>query len=207
MKRPRCPECGKPMTKYQYWYCNECDISYNPFPAGLARRLEIIEEEERVRFWLDKIHESRDPVERINVLRQLVKSVKSGRDDIDVIRKVVKRGRLGPELQQVMTLSNPSSLYKKFHGTLPTRTRKVTYEPPNPKQPLIKLGRLSQINYVPEFPSKRIGVEYYHQSGDTGVKKLKSNLILATDLKGKNLYLIRDGKSKYPIVTGRGIIG
>lgn len=158
MKRPRCPECGKPMKKYEYYYCTECDIAYNPS----------------------------------NPYAYYVRTKKGWK-----LRKVKRTSYLNPN----------NGLYKEFHGTLPTRIRKVSYEPPNPNQPLIKLGRMSQINYVPEFPSKRKGVEYYHKSGDTGYKTLRSNLILATDLKGKNLYLIREGKSKYPIVTGRGIIG
>ena len=209
MKRPRCPRCNRAMVKETYWYCPGCGQVYNPFPAGLARPLEIAEERQRVRYWLDKIRGTPDPIERIQELRKLVKSVETGRDEIDVIRKVVKQGHLLLELKQVVALRalrNPG-LYEKFHGRQPTKSRKISFEPPNPKQPLIKLGRMSQINYVPEFPSSRVGVEYYHKSGDTGYKTLKSNLILATDLKGKNLYLIRDGKSKYPIVTGRGIIG
>jgi hypothetical protein len=52
-----------------------------------------------------------------------------------------------------------------------------------------------------------VGTEFYHISGDTGEKTLKSNLILATDSKGKNLYLLRDRKSKFPVFTERGIIG
>ena len=44
--------------------------------------------------------------------------------------------------------------------------------------------------------------------GDTGERKLKTNLILATDKKGRNLYLVRKNKnSSYPKFTDRGIIG
>ena len=100
---------------------------------------------------------------------------------------------------------NPESLYQAFHGNPPARIRKVAYEPP-PKR-LVKIGRLSQLNYIPEYPSKRARQEFYHRSGDTGAEVLKSNLILATDEKGRNLYLLKDKGSKYPKFTKRGIIG
>ncbi len=105
--------------------------------------------------------------------------------------------------------SNPesSALYESFHSTPPKNVRKVMYENPDPKVPLVKLGRVSVINYVPEYPSKKADTEYTHTSGDTGEQILKSNLILATDEKGKNLYLIKDKKSKYPFVNERGVIG
>ena len=102
------------------------------------------------------------------------------------------------------TKMNPS-LYEAFHGNPPKGTRVVNYE--NPKGTLIKIGRLSEIKYKPEYPSQHKGVEFYHKAGDTGNRMLKSNMILATDSKGKNLYLIKDKKTKYPVFTGRGIIG
>lgn len=102
---------------------------------------------------------------------------------------------------------NPVGLYEAFHGSPPIRIRKVRYQPPNPKEALIKIGRLVQLNYRPEPPSKLSKTEFYHRSGDTGTKTLKSNLILATDRKGKNLYLLKDRRSKYPVFTERGILG
>ncbi len=103
--------------------------------------------------------------------------------------------------------SNPESLYESFHDSPPANMRKILYENPDPKKPLVKIGRVTMINYLPEYPSKKSGVEYTHKSGDTGEQILKSNLILATDESGKNLYLIKDKKSKYPLVNSRGIIG
>ena len=100
---------------------------------------------------------------------------------------------------------NPQSLYESFHGSPPARIRKIKYEPP--KGILIKIGKLSQLNYIPEYPSMRKGVEYYHRSGDIGHKILKSNAILATDIKGKNLYILKDKNTKYPKFTERGIVG
>ena len=110
--------------------------------------------------------------------------------------------------QEARKIKNPDSkLYHDFHGASPARVRKIEYENPDPSVPLVKIGRLSQINYVPEKPSTKTGSEFYHVSGDTGEKTLKSNLILATDSKGKNLYLLRDRKSKFPVFNERGIIG
>ena len=100
---------------------------------------------------------------------------------------------------------NPLSLYQAFHGSPPTAVRKVRYEPP--KGQLIKIGRLSQINYIPEYPSQRRKVEYYHKSGDIGTTVLKSNAILATNKEGTQLYILKEKGTKYPKFTERGIIG
>jgi hypothetical protein len=103
-------------------------------------------------------------------------------------------------------LAGRAPLYEQFHGNPPIRVRHMHYEPP--KGSLIKLGTLSQINYRPEYPSQHQNTEFYHKAGDDGERILKSNLILATDQKGKNLYLLKiDPKSRYPHVTNRGIIG
>lgn len=100
-----------------------------------------------------------------------------------------------------------SKLYESFHGTSPLRTRKVLYEPPPKDAPLVKWGKISQINYIPEHPSKRANTEFFHKFGDygEGIKFGKNKPILATDATGKNLYVIKD-KSKFHL-TDRGIIG
>lgn len=102
--------------------------------------------------------------------------------------------------------NNPvaSNLYKSFHGVAPVRKRKVYYEAP-PKE-LICIGVLSEIRYKP-VRGKHVGTEFFHKSGDTGEKTLKSNLVLATDSEGKNLYLLKKTKGGYPRFTNRGIIG
>lgn len=101
--------------------------------------------------------------------------------------------------------NNPeSNLYESFHGVAPVRKRKVYYEAP-PKE-LICIGVLSEIRYKP-VRGKHVGTEFFHRSGDTGEKTLKSNLILATDSEGKNLYLLKKTKSGLPKFTSRGIIG
>lgn len=101
---------------------------------------------------------------------------------------------------------NPVSLYESFHGVAPSKKTKVYYEPPAGE--LIQIGELTQINYRPRKPSLRNSNEFFHKSGDTGEKMLPTNLILATDKDGKNLYLVRKNKdSKYPVFTDRGIIG
>lgn len=99
----------------------------------------------------------------------------------------------------------PPGLYQSFHGNPPKGTRKVNYQPP-PKK-LIKVGRITQIRYRPEYPSKHEGTEFYHNMGDTGEKKLKSNAILATDPKGKWIYIVKDKDTKHPFFSSRGVIG
>ena len=99
-----------------------------------------------------------------------------------------------------------SNLYRSFHGAQPTHIRKVKYTPP-PKR-LIKIGRLVRVEYEPEFPSKKRKTRYYHEMGDTGSEVLKSNAILATDEKGKNLYILKDqSTSPYPKFSELGILG
>ncbi len=105
-------------------------------------------------------------------------------------------------------IDNPTSkLFRNFHGTDPVKTSKVLFEPPKAGEPLIKIGRLSQINYVPESPSHKAGHEFYHKSGDLGHKTIKSNAILATNQQGTQLFIVREKDSRYPLFTGRGIIG
>jgi len=108
-------------------------------------------------------------------------------------------------MRRKAALKNPEGLYDAFHGSPPMRIRKVRYEPP--KSPLIKIGKLVRVEYQPEHPSKRTGTRYYHEMGHTGTSILKSNLILATDQKGKNLYLLKDKDTKYPYFSKLGIIG
>lgn len=71
------------------------------------------------------------------------------------------------------------NIYKNFHGVEPRRARQVRIE--SPEGPLMKLGTLSEIRYRPDSPSQHKGTEFYHESGDTGDRVLKSNLILATE--------------------------
>lgn len=101
---------------------------------------------------------------------------------------------------------NPISLYEQFHGVSPSRRTKVFYQ--EPPDELLQIGDLVRLDYRPRQPSKRSNTEFYHRSGDTGQNVLKTNLILATDKSGKNLYLVKKNKnSRYPRFTERGIIG
>ncbi len=103
------------------------------------------------------------------------------------------------------SIRNPISLYQAFHGIPESRKTKVYYEEP-PKE-VIAIGELRQLNYRP-IRGQHKNQEFYHKSGDTGESKLKTNLILATDKHGRNLYLVKKDKSiKRPVFTGRGIIG
>ena len=108
-------------------------------------------------------------------------------------------------LQLARVMANPEGLYESFHGVSPIRKRKVFYEPP-PKE-LISIGKLKQLNYQP-VRGQHVKTEFYHKAGDIGGKMLTTNMILATDKQGRNLYLVRKNKnSKYPVFTARGIIG
>jgi hypothetical protein len=99
-----------------------------------------------------------------------------------------------------------NELYRSFHGYNPTRARRVTL--PQPKGPLLKIGRLTKLEYAPEGRTEHKTIMFYHVSGDTGSRKLKSNTILATDKDGKNFFLVKDDpRSKYPFFSDRGIIG
>ena len=92
------------------------------------------------------------------------------------------------------------SLYRSFHGANP-KSRKVKV--PTPGGSLLKIGRLTELNYRPEAPSRRAGQEYFHRLGDTGSMILPEKPILATD--GKNLYIIpEESRTRF---TERGIIG
>jgi len=95
--------------------------------------------------------------------------------------------------------------YRDFHGSPPRNARRVNL--PNPKGgSLMKIGRLTQINYIPENPSMLAGAEYSHKFGDTGTVVFKKNKpILAVDSTGKQLYIIND-KSTYKFGP-RGIVG
>lgn len=99
-----------------------------------------------------------------------------------------------------------SSLYEDFHGMKPQKRTPIKFV--NPTGELIKIGKVSRIDYVPGENSQHVGINFFHKTGDTGDKKLKSNWILAVDKSGKHFYLIKeDESSSYPVFTGRGIIG
>ena len=109
------------------------------------------------------------------------------------------------EEDEGLDFGNPS-LYQAFHGNPPVRERKVDLPVPKKGAKLLKIGRLIAVEYEPEFPSKLKGIHYRHESGDTGRTILKNKPILATDEKGKALYIIPTSK-KYPRMTGKGIVG
>jgi len=98
-----------------------------------------------------------------------------------------------------------SELYRAFHDSTP-KARKVSYEPP--VAPLIAIGELLEISYIPYGSSRRKGTAYSHKSGDLGHKVLRTNLLLVTDSRGKNLYLIKKNPgSKWPRFSSQGILG
>jgi hypothetical protein len=204
------------------------------------------EEQVEIKAWLDRIH-VKDFMKRRQAIIELVRMAKKDPSMINVVREVIKRGKLHQEVDDMRARKllnpdkypvcfrcgkpikekhmlmfatsngivmmhtkcstakhNPISLYESFHGVAPIRKRKVFYNPPTGD--LLSIGELSQINYKPTR-GRYSNTEFYHKSGDTGEKILKTNLILATDKDGKNLYLLRKNNSKYPVFTDRGIIG
>ena len=102
-------------------------------------------------------------------------------------------------------LDNPVNLYQSFHGNPPLRVRKVNLPVPKKGEKLIKIGRLTHVVYRPENPSRLAGKHFEHLFGDTGVRLLPHQPILATDKRGKALFIIPDKAS--PRMTQRGVIG
>ena len=98
---------------------------------------------------------------------------------------------------------NPGGLFQSFHGVPSKGTRSVNIREP---KRLIKLGRLTRINYAPESPSTLAGREYTHSFGDFGhVFKGKNKPVLAVSEDGKQLVVVND-KSTYTF-NSRGIVG
>ena len=102
---------------------------------------------------------------------------------------------------------NPTvpKLFQEFHGNPPARVRKVSVKTLKDGDKLVKWGRIIEITYEPEPPSKYAGEKYYHKFGDYGLKFGKDKPILATDEAGDNLYIIKD-KSRFKLGS-RGIVG
>jgi hypothetical protein len=71
---------------------------------------------------------------------------------------------------------------------------------------MVAIGRAVRIEYEPYGASRHKNIRFYHDFGDTGEKMLNVRPILATDAKGKDLFLIPQS-SKYPYFSDRGIIG
>lgn len=92
--------------------------------------------------------------------------------------------------------------YRAFHGLAHRRFDVVTL--PEPPRTLWKLGRALRVDYEVEAPSRKAGVQYTHEWGDTGREVRKDRPVLAVDEHG-NLWLVRD-RSRYR-VNRRGIVG
>jgi len=106
------------------------------------------------------------------------------------------------------TGSPGAGLYASFHGMAPQTQKTVYFEPP--KGPMIQIGVLENLVYKPDGATQHKNVRFEHQSGDTGSKKLASNIVVATDAEGKNIYLMKldpDKREPYFDPGGRGIIG
>lgn len=199
-----CPKCGRRQVPRK-----------NPKRPAKSPHLEKLikqEEEEKIAYWTQRILEAPYITDRERVLYELVKQAQADKNSVEIVRKVVKRLYLLPELEQVQKKiarergrkRNPTNLYQSFHGNPPARLRKVNLPIPKKGTRLIKIGRLTAIEYKPEHPSRLAGREFRHTLGDTGYAKLPEKPLLVTDEKGENLYIIKDGaKTKF---THRGII-
>ena len=120
--------------------------------------------------------------------------------------KHLKPGALGLQRNPATTGSPGAGLYASFHGMAPQTQKTVYFE--NPKGPMVAIGRLTQLEYTPEGATQHKGVKFFHKSGDVGNKMLKSNLIVCTDAKGENIYLVKENpNSSYPRFSDRGILG
>ena len=95
-------------------------------------------------------------------------------------------------------------LYEDFHGAPPATERRVQL--PEPRGPVMQVGRVIEIVYEPEKPSTLAGKQFQHEFGDRGLpwfdKNPKHRPILATD--GKDLFIVRDKSKHY--FSERGII-
>ena len=102
-------------------------------------------------------------------------------------------------------MRNPN-LYKSFHGNPPQNVRAVNLPVPKKGEHLIAIGKAVSIVYTPYSSSKLSGKHFEHKFGDTGERMLPERPILATDKRGKALYLIPESR-RYPRMTRRGIVG
>lgn len=100
---------------------------------------------------------------------------------------------------------NPD-LYEEFHGSSPTNHRKVSLPMPPKGSKLIVIGELKRLEYCPPGNSRHHGIQFYHDSGDLGHKKVVVRTLLVTDEKGENIYILPQ-HPKYPYMSPNGIIG
>ena len=145
--------------------------------------------------------------DRQAIKREVSIAIKGDRTVPYDLRTLIEAGVSLDRIRKVYRRKNPikSNLYEKFHQAKPASIRKVMYQEPKDGERLVMIGRISQINYIPNENSKHKGTEFYHKTGDIGTKILPHKPILAVSEDGKRFYIIPDkSTAKF---TDRGIIG
>lgn len=118
------------------------------------------------------------------------------------------RRRRNPAQAVAPSIEQARAAFRDFHEAEPVRMQKVHI--PDPPKAGWQLGKLIEIVYEPQNPSKRARTQYSHEFGDFGnpilsarFGKRKPLLIVSAD--GNQLLIVR-GPSKFH-VTERGIVG
>lgn len=97
-----------------------------------------------------------------------------------------------------------SGLYQAFHGNPPREVKRLQIRLPKRGERLIKIGKLSSLQYEPEPPSQRTGSRFEHEFGDYGYKfRRGQEPLLAVSADGKQLYILA-GRYRF---SARGIVG
>ena len=103
-------------------------------------------------------------------------------------------------------------MVRRFHGSSgssrPTGMAMVTMPDAVPDTVNV-LGEVREIVYEPHTPSPKAGTMWFHEIGDMGPGQSGSVVILATDVKGQNAFLLvtKRGKNGTPYVNNRGLVG
>lgn len=135
--------------------------------------------------------------DRLTIGEKVV-GTKAAEEMLRMQREPVKHGPRTVEL-------NPGQpLYEAFHGKPPNRKRRLKV--PVPTGELVAIGRAVRIEYEPYGSSDHKQTRFFHEFGDTGEGRQPKLPILATDKKGKHLFIVPTS-GKYPYFSERGIIG
>jgi len=100
-------------------------------------------------------------------------------------------------------------IFEEFHGVAPTRAIRVRVVA-LPEEVAV-MGRV--VSFVYESisdGSRRTGHRWEHIVGDTGGKRVDTELYVCVAPNGRDLHFVtvkRGGKGRYPVVNRRGIVG
>ena len=109
----------------------------------------------------------------------------------------------------ISAIRRAAPVFKEFHGVQPTQAVKVRVRSRTMPEVLVVLGRCVAVEYEADSEgSTRKGKVYRHEFGDTGGRKVRTTIYLATDAGKRNFYLVNaEPERKYPVVNSRGIVG